>query len=72
MEEVDLWEANILASVIFEVDCLGRCVNVKMRALWKDEFCLTVVEDKCWTLNNGAERRPREHFIRKWNHWNEQ
>jgi hypothetical protein len=44
MEDIDLWEADIVASVVFEVDYFGRFVDVRMGALWKYGICLTVVK----------------------------
>ena len=47
MEDIDLWEADILAGVAFEVDYFGRFVDVRMGAFWKYGICLTVVNNKC-------------------------
>jgi hypothetical protein len=47
MEDIDLWEADILAIVTFEVDYFGRFVDMRMGALWKYGICLTVVNNKC-------------------------
>jgi len=63
MEEIDLWDACILASAVLEVDYFGSFVNARIEALWKDGICLTVVENKCRTLRNGADRCPREQFF---------